>query len=372
MCSRWDPPPVGVAYSALRVWRLAIFRSLHEKPLKRVDGAGSLSAVSDGRQQGVVSGSAVMSAGLASTLAAVVTSKFGVTGTLLGAALTTMIITGGSAILRAYFESAAGKAREVPSKLRSQVDIRKAGASFGGPEQRHNFFVRFRNALNWFSYLPQYRRRSILVRGAVAAIGAFVIGMAVVTLAEAAIGNSFSCGFWGTCPKGAAAGAHLGNPNTGTGTGTGTGAGAEPSVLLGRTKATPAATPATSPTQDQPKGLFEKLVPGSNSQNTPQPAPGQQQSQPAQPSPGQQLAPGQQPTPGQQQSPGQQPAQPSPEQPAPPPSQPAQPAPGGAQQPPAQQPPAQQPPAQQPPAQQPPAAPAPSGGGAGQQQPSSP
>ena len=316
--------------------------------------------MSDGRQQATVSGSAVMSAGLASTMAAVVTSKFGVAGTLLGAALTTMIITGGSAILRAYFESAAGKAREVPSKLRSRVNLRKTGGSFGGPELRHNFFVRLRNALSWFSYLPQYRRRSILVRGAVAAIGAFVIGMAIVTFAEAAIGNSLSCGFWGTCPAGAVAGVHVGGSNTG--------AGAEPSVFLARSKASPASVPAATSTQDQPKGLFENLIPGSNNQSAPQPVPGQQQSQPAQPAPGQtpsqpaQPAPGQQPV---QPSPGEkpapvQPAQPSPVQPA----QPSQPAPGGS-------PPAQQPPAQQQPS-QPPAAPAPSGGGAGQQQPSSP
>lgn len=316
--------------------------------------------MSDGKQQTTVSGSAVMSAGLASTLAAVVTSKFGFAGTLLGAALTTMIITGGSAILRAYFESAAGKAREVPSKLRSRGNLRKTGGSFGGPELRHNFFVRFRNALSWFSYLPQYRRRSILVRGAVAAIGAFVIGMAIVTFAEAAIGNSLSCGFWGTCPAGAVAGVHVGGSNTG--------AGAEPSVFLARPKASPASVPAATSTQDQPKGLFENLIPGSNNQSAPQPVPGQQQSQPAQPTPGQQPSqpaqptpgqtpPVQQPTPGQQPAPGQPPAQPAP-------GQPAQPAPGGGQ------PPAQQPPAQQP--SQPPAAPAPSGGGAGQQQPSSP
>ena len=67
-----------------------------------------------------------MSAGLAATVAALVTSRFGVAGTLLGAALTAMIITGGSAILRAYLESLSGRVREVPTKLRSRRD-RKAG-----------------------------------------------------------------------------------------------------------------------------------------------------------------------------------------------------------------------------------------------------
>ena len=43
-----------------------------------------------------------MAAGLAATGAAFVTSRFGVAGTLLGAALTAMIITAGSAVLKAY------------------------------------------------------------------------------------------------------------------------------------------------------------------------------------------------------------------------------------------------------------------------------
>lgn len=269
--------------------------------------------------------------------------------------MTTMIITGGSAILRAYFESAAGKVREAPKKLRSRAR-NQVGSFSGYPEARHNFFVRFRNALSWFSYLPQYRRRSILSRGLVAAVGAFVIGMALITLTEFGIGNSFSCGFWGTCPTGAVAGVHLDSTRTG----------AEPSALLARPKTNPGLAPVAAPTQGQQKGLFENLIPGSNNQqSTPQPVPGQQP------------VPDQQPTPGQpvQPAPGQ-PVQPSPGQPAQP-SQPAQPAPGGVQPQPAQ--PAQPQPAQ--PAQPTPApggqspaapAPAPSGGGAGQQQPSSP
>jgi hypothetical protein len=40
----------------------------------------------------------IVAAGLAATGAAFVTSRFGAAGTLLGAAVTTMIITGGSAI----------------------------------------------------------------------------------------------------------------------------------------------------------------------------------------------------------------------------------------------------------------------------------
>ena len=61
-----------------------------------------------------------MAAGLAATAASFVTSRFGVAGTLLGAALTAMIITGGSAILRSYLESVSGRVRGMPTKLSSQ------------------------------------------------------------------------------------------------------------------------------------------------------------------------------------------------------------------------------------------------------------
>ena len=55
-----------------------------------------------------------MAAGFAAATASFVTSRFGVTGTLLGAAVTAMIITGGAAILKAYFESVSGSVRRVP------------------------------------------------------------------------------------------------------------------------------------------------------------------------------------------------------------------------------------------------------------------
>ena len=171
----------------------------------------------------------VMSAGLAGAAAAFVTSRFGVAGTLLGAALTTMIITGGSAILRAYIESASSRVREVrvsevPSRLRSWGERRKAGRSDepdtlpGRPDLRANFVGRMRAALDWFANLPVLQRRSILTKGLVAAAFAFVICMVAVWGVEKVIGNSLSCGLWARCPVGAAPGFHpAGFDSTGTG-----------------------------------------------------------------------------------------------------------------------------------------------------------
>src|SRR3712207_2276919 len=165
----------------------------------------------------VVSVHQVVGAGLAAATAALVTSRFGVTGTLLGAALTAMIITGGSAILKAYLESVTGRVRKVPGKIRSQRERRNAGRYAeepstipGRPDLLNNFAGRMRAALGWFSHLPTLTRRSILVKGLIAAVAAFVIGMGTVYAFEKVIGNSLSCGLWANCPEGTSPGIHVG------------------------------------------------------------------------------------------------------------------------------------------------------------------
>ncbi len=174
----------------------------------------------------MVSGSQVFAAGLASTMAAFVTSKFGVAGTLLGAALTTMIITGGAAILNAYLESVTGNVRKVPQKLRARRERRKAaryaeppttGTLPGRPDLRANFMGRLRAAAGWFSHLPLTARRSILVKGLIAAAVAFAISMGAVYVLERGIGNNLSCGLWGNCPEGATPGIHRLGGGDGTG-----------------------------------------------------------------------------------------------------------------------------------------------------------
>lgn len=209
----------------------------------------------------------VVSAGLASTAAAFVTSRFGVAGTLLGAALTAMIITGGSAILRSYLES-------VPSKLRARRQRRKAGRHAvpdtlpERPDLRDNFMGRMRAAMGWFSQLPLLTRRSILVKGLVGAAVAFMIGIGAVYAAETIIGNSLSCGLWSNCPKGATPGTHLGG---------GDGTGASPTINLGRAK-----TNITTPLQNAPHNRGQNTLKPQNSnvQQHPAASPEKQQDLP--------------------------------------------------------------------------------------------
>jgi hypothetical protein len=163
----------------------------------------------------MVNGNQVVAAGFAAATASFVTSRFGVTGTLLGAAVTAMIITGGSAILKAYFESVSGNVRKVPGKLLTRANRRKE-RRYAEPETlperpdlRDNLAGRMRAALDWFSHLPPLSRRSILLKGLIAAAVAFVIGMGAVWGVERVINNSLSCGLWANCPQGATPGIHL-------------------------------------------------------------------------------------------------------------------------------------------------------------------
>jgi hypothetical protein len=163
----------------------------------------------------MVNGNQVIAAGFAAATAAFVTSRFGVAGTLLGAAITAMIITGGGALLKAYFEGMTGHVRKVPDRFRARRERRKA-ARYGEPETlpdrpdlRDNFAGRMRAALSWFSHLPPLARRPILIKGLIAAAAAFLIGMTAVWGVERVINNSLSCGFWAKCPPGAEPGIHL-------------------------------------------------------------------------------------------------------------------------------------------------------------------
>jgi hypothetical protein len=114
----------------------------------------------------LVKPSAVMGAGLASAVAALFTSRFGVAGTVIGAALTTMIITAGSALFGLYVERAAARARGgIPGVVRVRPP----------------------------------RRRSILLGALLAAAASFVVGMGAVTGVELSVGKSLSCWVWNEC-----------------------------------------------------------------------------------------------------------------------------------------------------------------------------
>lgn len=161
-----------------------------------------------------ISVSQMLAAGLASAGAAAATSRFGVAGTLVGAALTTMIITGGSAVIKSYLENIGGRIQSVPQKLRTNRMREQAGRTAGQPtagqpadaptqavekNERRGFLQKIRSAFEWFRGLPSSAKRSILLKAAIPMVLVFVIAIVAVTGAEFLGGQTLSCMVWGEC-----------------------------------------------------------------------------------------------------------------------------------------------------------------------------
>ena len=135
----------------------------------------------------------LLAVGIASPAATVVTSRFGVAGTLLGLALSAIFITVAVDVLKVYLARIPGAVTTIPVGLRKESFFRRALERIKAPL--------FRKAAS----LPRARRRSILVRSVVAAAGSILVGLIVVTALEFGVGKSMSCWVWGECPTEASA-----------------------------------------------------------------------------------------------------------------------------------------------------------------------
>jgi len=128
----------------------------------------------------------VLAVGIASPAAAVITSRFGVAGTLIGLALSSVFITAAVDFLKVYLARVPGAVTTIPGGFRKRSSLR-------------NVFERMRRPFSKFASLPRPRRRSILI-GSIAAAGiSFVVGLIVVTGLELGVGKSLSCWVWDEC-----------------------------------------------------------------------------------------------------------------------------------------------------------------------------
>jgi hypothetical protein len=148
------------------------------------------------KRRPVVRPVSVIATGLTAAAAAFLTSRFGIAGTILGTAVMAMLITAGASILEIYLETAAAKARTVPSSLRvrgapGNARSRVADTTHRGPR---GLFARLAS-------LPTARRRSVLAGTLVAAVLSFLITMGAVTAVELSVGKSLSCWLWDECPE---------------------------------------------------------------------------------------------------------------------------------------------------------------------------
>jgi hypothetical protein len=157
--------------------------------------------------------STVLASGMAAIFAALFTSRLGVTGTLIGTALTPMLMTLAVAVLNAQLEKASSTISKLPTTVQGRLSgqqVRVPGGS--NPEQpdpqTHEAPERRRERrapgpverlLSIPSYLgemaPSVRRRALLT-GGLAGLLAAVVGLSAVTGVEAATDTTFSCAVW--------------------------------------------------------------------------------------------------------------------------------------------------------------------------------
>jgi hypothetical protein len=284
--------------------------------------------------------STVLASGIAAIFAALFTSRLGVTGTLIGTALTPMLMTLAVAVLNAQLEKASTTISKLPNAVQGRLSGQQVRAPRSGsnpeqpdaetheaPERRRERRAPgpIRRLLSIPSYLgemaPSVRHR-VLLTGGLSGLLAAAIGLSAVTGVEAATDTTFSCAVWEE---------ECAQSSTATGEATG---GSRPSIVQA-IGGTPNADDQTTPSSggELPAGeQQEEGQPAPGAEGTPRdlqyegvPQGGDRQQngeapdqQPAEPAPQEEQLPDQEPGPtpqdGDEQAP--EPVLPAPQQPA--------------------------------------------------------
>ena len=130
----------------------------------------------------------VIAVGIASPAGAALTSRFGVAGTLIGLAVSAVVVTVITDILKVYLARVPGTVTKIPGGFRKK-------------SRWQNLLYRIRQPFSKFSSLPPLRRRSILIGSLVAGGISFLVGIIIVTGLELSVGKNLSCWVWNECPK---------------------------------------------------------------------------------------------------------------------------------------------------------------------------
>src|SRR5919202_1691915 len=129
----------------------------------------------------------VIAVGIAPPLATVLTSRFGVAGTLLGLALSAVIITVVTDVLKVYLARVPGAVTSIPGGFRKKSALQR-------------FVDRIRLPFSKFSSLSPARRRSVLIGSVIAGGISFLVGLIIITGVELGVGKNLSCWIWSECP----------------------------------------------------------------------------------------------------------------------------------------------------------------------------
>jgi len=158
--------------------------------------------VDEQKKQTIFDPAKVIAIGIASPAATLLTSRFGIAGTLLGLALGAMILTAVADFLKVYLArtshaAAHAAVTKVPGAMKAPRGLLPARLF------RRKGRARPKAPYQGFSSLPggRWRQRSLTVGRSVVAAGiSFLLGLGAITALEHSAGKSLSCWVWEECP----------------------------------------------------------------------------------------------------------------------------------------------------------------------------
>jgi hypothetical protein len=203
----------------------------------------------------------IIAVGIASPAATLLTSRFGVAGTLLGLALSAVFVTVVVDVLKVYLARVPGAVTTIPGGLRKKSSLR-------------NVFERMKRPFSKVGSLSRAQRRSFLIGSLGAAGISCVVGLILITGVELSVGKSLSCWVWDECSAEEESSAADGSGRTAQ-------ASTLPSILGGGQNASSSTTPPgevvnpQNPQQQPRGGGSSSSSSSSSSSGAPQEAPWQ-------------------------------------------------------------------------------------------------
>jgi hypothetical protein len=184
----------------------------------------------------------VAAGAVAAPLAAILTSRFGVAGTMIGLTLSAVIVTVVADTLKVYLARVPGAVTKIPGGFKKKSPGRR-------------FFIRLRLPFSKLSSLSPERRGHILGRSVIAGVIVFFIGLVVVTGLELSVGQDLSCWVWNNCASASSGGGGTASKTSNTYT--------LPSILGGGAS-TSSSAPEVGPSN--PQQSAPPVTPGTPSQ----------------------------------------------------------------------------------------------------------
>jgi hypothetical protein len=140
----------------------------------------------DQHKQHIIDLPKTVAGGIAAPVGALLTSRFGVAGTMIGLALSAVVVTMMADTLKVYLARVPGAVTSIPGGFKKK--------SAGG-----KLLSRLRLPFSKLASLPASWRRTLLIRSLIGGAIMFVIGLVIVTGVELSVGKNLSCWVWDNC-----------------------------------------------------------------------------------------------------------------------------------------------------------------------------